>query len=459
MSVMACPRCGTRLRRSAFCASCGTPAGDGDVCPNCRAPYEGPNYCPACGYRVGDAVRQRGLRGREAIAFDPLGPPPPALQGFRRRSRWRRWTVGCGCLPATLLVVSIIAGAAAGDTRALVLATVAAVVPAMIYLWFVLSLDRYEKEPLRVVGFAFGWGAVAAVLFSLIAEVLFAGLIVVAAGEDAASVGSLVIGAPVIEEACKGLALLLLLWFYRHEIDSVLDGLIYGAVIGLGFAMTENIVYFISAYQEEGLSGLGELFIVRAVINGFGHAMYTGVLGAAIGWSRVRYSRGASRIFVPIAGYVAAVLLHALWNGGVLVIAALQGDDATLWSVMLVEVPLFVLPPLFILYRIARRGAESERLVLREHLADEVTYGVLTPDELAEVVDHDRRKEAMRRARGTGFAAWQAQRRFYAAAADLAFRKHHLASGQALHPDDRLHILNDRYQIARLRHVLGRNER
>ena len=219
----------------------------------------------------------------------------------------------------------ILVATANGDFGTLAVATVLAVVPTLAYLWYVLSLDRYEKEPLRAVAFAFGWGAVGAVIFSVFAELFFAGFAILAAGEDDADTLTLVVGAPVIEEAFKGLALLLLLWFYRQEFDNVLDGVVYGAVVGLGFAMTENIGYFIIAYEEDGASGLGELF-VRAVINGFGHAMYTGIVGAAIGWSRSRYARGAARIAVPVLGYLIAVLLHMLWNGGVLFIADLRQE-------------------------------------------------------------------------------------------------------------------------------------
>jgi RsiW-degrading membrane proteinase PrsW (M82 family) len=447
--VILCPNCGNELDRGEFCATCGEPTGEGNYCRFCGTPYAGPNFCPSCGFELTGAPVQQG--------------PPPRLDlsaemaGRRSGGSWRRWVAGCGCLPGTLIVVLILISAAEGNLGTLAVASLAAIIPTVFYVWFVLSLDRYEKEPMRAVAFAFGWGAVGAVLFSVFAELFFAGFAIVAAGEEAASTWTLVVGAPVIEEAFKGLALLLLLWFYRHELDSVLDGLIYGAIVGLGFAMTENIGYFIFAYEEEGVSGLGELFIVRAVINGFGHAMYTGIIGAAIGWSRNRYSRGAARIVVPLLGYMVGVVLHMLWNGGVLAIGELQGEDATVWSVMLVEVPLFVIPPLIILYMIARRGSETELGVMKAQLADEVGYGVLTPAEYDEVTSHQQRKARMRQARKRGWRTWRTQRHFYMAAGDLAFRKHHLAQGASQHPEDRGAIFRSRAEIARTRELLGRD--
>ena len=303
----------------------------------CGTPYAGPNFCPACGIE---------LTGHPA----PIEPPPeirlgPGFGVARAERASLAALAGRMRMPAGVAPRAADPGhgkrrfwhAGRGDRRLSM--------PTLAYLWYVLSLDRYEKEPLRAVAFAFGWGAVGAVIFSVFAELFFAGFAILAAGEDDADTLTLVVGAPVIEEAFKGLALLLLLWFYRQEFDNVLDGVVYGAVVGLGFAMTENIGYFIIAYEEDGASGLGELFLVRAVINGFGHAMYTGIVGAAIGWSRSRYARGAARIAVPVLGYLIAVLLHMLWNGGVLFIADLQERKQTIWSVMLVEVPLFVIPP------------------------------------------------------------------------------------------------------------------
>ncbi|MEZ4499997.1 MAG: PrsW family glutamic-type intramembrane protease, partial [Thermomicrobiales bacterium] len=140
-------------------------------------------------------------------------------------------------LGAALLALAMFS-AAEGSVSTLAIATVAAVVPAIVYVLAILSFDRYEQEPLRAIAYAFSWGATGAVLFSVVAEGVFAGITTAAAGEDAAGALTLIVGAPLIEESFKGLALLILLRTYRHELNSVLDGLVYGAVIGIGFAMT-----------------------------------------------------------------------------------------------------------------------------------------------------------------------------------------------------------------------------
>ena len=97
----------------------------------------------------------------------------------------------------------VLLAAAEGSVSTLLIATVAAAVPAIVYVVAILTLDRFENEPLRAVIYAFAWGATGAVFFSVIAELFFAGFATVAAGEEAAGALTVIVGAPVIEEAFK----------------------------------------------------------------------------------------------------------------------------------------------------------------------------------------------------------------------------------------------------------------
>ncbi len=69
----------------------------------------------------------------------------------------------------------------------------------------------------------------------------------------------------------------------RHEFDGVLDGLIYGVLIGFGFAMTENFFYFIGAFDEGGFVNLTAVIILRSVVFGLNHAFYTSLTGIGFG--------------------------------------------------------------------------------------------------------------------------------------------------------------------------------
>jgi RsiW-degrading membrane proteinase PrsW (M82 family) len=350
------------------------------------------------------------------------------------------------------LAVIFIVAASIKDPTALTLSVIAAVIPAIVYSRLVLYLDRYEHEPRRVLIACFAWGAIGAVIFSLIAEIFAQGILIAAVGEDAGTFFSVGIGAPIIEETFKGIALLALLLFFRQEFDNVLDGLVYGALVGLGFAMTENILYFGAAYLEGGPKELGQLFIIRAIIDGFGHALYTGATGAAVGWARTRQGRGIARFIVPVIGWSLAVFQHFLWNTGAAVIAGAQGKDATIFSVVLVEAPLFLLPALVIMLIIAVVAGRRELTIMRRELAPEVAQGVLTQTEYDNVTSSARRKQLLMAAERRGGKQLRArQLRFFQTAADLAFRKYHLSRGERPKPGQ--HSPEDLYrqQLATLR--------
>ncbi len=191
---------------------------------------------------------------------------------------------------------------------------------------------------------------------------------------------SVVLGAPLVEETAKGIAVLGVLVLARHELDNTLDGLVYGALVGVGFAMTENVLYFGQSYLEGGLGDLGELFIARAVFGGFGHPAYTAVTGAAIGWARCRYGRGLARVAVPLLGWAIAVALHAAWNGGLVYTQFRRGDEIRLLQAVAVQAAVVIAPAVLVLYAVARLSARHELQILRDRLRDEVASGVLTDD-------------------------------------------------------------------------------
>ncbi|HEY8447556.1 MAG TPA: PrsW family glutamic-type intramembrane protease [Thermomicrobiales bacterium] len=407
------------------------------TCPRCGAQVNARWFCPNCGARLPDQ------------------DSATAARRARRRRRWGLILAGIATAVMILCVMFLVI-ASIPDPVALVLCVVAAVVPAAVYSWLVLRLDRYEAEPRRAILSAFGWGAVGAVLFSALAELVFAGVLSTTVGPDAADFLTVAIGAPVIEEAFKGGALLIILWFFRREFDNVLDGLVYGALIGLGFAMTENIFYFGEAYREDGAAGLGELFVARAVVSGLGHAQYTGTTGAAIGWARSRYGRGVGQYVAPVAGYVLAVLQHFLWNTGAVVIAGLKGEDLSAISLVLLMAPFFILPAVIVLYLVARTASRRELQIMREMLHDEAARGVLTPAEYQVLTTDKLRKAALTEAERRGGKALERRlRRFFQVAADLAFRRYHLRRGELLKPGQQ--APDDRYreELAALRAELA----
>jgi protease PrsW len=374
-------------------------------------------------------------------------------------SRVRIGLLGCFLTLISALavvVVAIIVVAAVPDRVGLALSVTAASIPALVYAWLVLRLDRYEVEPVRAIVACFAWGAVGAVLFTLIAGALFERTLRGYLDEEAIWVTQVAIGAPVIEESFKGIAVLILLLVARHEVDNVLDGLVYGALVGVGFAMTENIIYFGQTYIENGFREFGILVLARAVLGGLGHPAYTAVTGAAIGWSRSRYGRGFARVIVPILGWAIAVGLHMAWNAGLFVTAFVLGSDAGLLQMVAIQAAIVIAPAVLVLYAIARISARHELEILRTELRGEVARGAISEEEYQVLTDVQARREAVAAARTRGGRPMQrTQRAFFQTAADLAFRHHHRGRGEPGGSDAATLDQSDRERLAILRAALA----
>ena len=158
--------------------------------------------------------------------------------------------------------------------------------PMILYAVVLWWLDRYEKEPLGLLVTAFLWGAIPSIILALIMQVMLDIPIVAISSNQLMYnlLGASVI-APITEEGVKALSLLLLLLVIRREIDSPIDGLIYGGMVGFGFAAVENVLYLYGAYAEGGIGDVWSLAFLRAGIFGLNHAMYTGFAGLGVALS------------------------------------------------------------------------------------------------------------------------------------------------------------------------------
>ncbi|MDQ7858462.1 MAG: PrsW family intramembrane metalloprotease [Armatimonadota bacterium] len=318
---------------------------------------------------------------------------------------------------------------------ALVVSTVAAVLPVPLYGALILWLDRHEKEPALLLAAAFFWGAVVATLVSLFLNTGATVVINAILGPRWAGALGASMVAPIVEETSKGAALLLLFFLARHEFNNVVDGIVYGSLVGLGFAMTENILYFSRAHAAGGLAGVGILFLMRVVLSGFNHSLFTGVIGAGLGYAREAPGT-VVKVAAPVAGYVAGIMLHALWNGTA-VLLNITGIRVAPVVQLLVIVPgmalVLALPGLATLVWLAAAGWRREVRIINEFLKDEVKRRVVTEDEL-ETLGSPRRRfgRLMRALTQQGPQAWLGLRQLYELQVDLAFRKWHASRGERL---------------------------
>jgi RsiW-degrading membrane proteinase PrsW (M82 family) len=304
-----------------------------------------------------------------------------------------------------------------------VVAILGALIPTAFYVLFVWWLDRYEKEPPWLLAMAFLWGAVPAAILSIAFELLFDIPIYAIGGEGlAANLVSVSLSAPLVEESCKGIALVGLVFLFGREFDSVLDGIVFGAMIGLGFAMTENVAaYFVPILSEEGIGAGLVNILMRTVVFGFNHAFWTAITGAAIAYAR-RSRDWPRRLVVPIAGWTTAVVLHGIHNAGATLVE--QTLCLSLGLSLVVDWGGVV-----VLLVVAALVLRKESLWIQRGLVEEVRRGALSPQELALLHSAGRRLGVRWQAWSRG--GWEAYRvvgRYFQCATELAFKKHRLRS-------------------------------
>jgi protease PrsW len=311
-------------------------------------------------------------------------------------------------IAAAIIVSGILVDSLAGDALA---ATLAAYAPLPLYIALALWLDRYEPEPWWLLSKCVVWGATVAILAALIVNDAAFAFLALGVGLDGADVLTAVLVAPIVEELAKGAALVLLFRRSRHDFDGVTDGVVYATMVGLGFAASENVLYYGRAYAE-GL--LGATLVARGIVAPYAHPFFTALFGIALGAATA--TRGALRIVLPVVGMLAAIALHALWN-----LAALA--DALAAVYVLIMAPTFVA-----ILALVRRSRRRERELLGVELAPYVGAGRLDERVYRFVTSSGAARERARIE--LGYPSARTRRRWQHAAAVLAFARLRVETGR-----------------------------
>ncbi len=292
-----------------------------------------------------------------------------------------------------------------GPGNALV-GSIAAFIPAIFYLTIFLWLDRYDPEPLGTLCFAFVWGAFIAVFVSAMLNGIAQSFI----GEMLTGI----VSAPLVEEATKGIGVLMIALFFRKDFDSVVDGIVYAGVVALGFATIENVDYYGRSLGEGGAGALVGTFIVRGILSPFSHVLFTCMTGIGCGIARETHN-AAVKVVAPMIGYFGAMFLHALWN------TFASFDSSTFFTgYFLIMAPLFIAFVVAI-FRLVRR----EGRILKQSLAAEVERGLITEHQLEIAVSVFRRTGWLAAAFGNS-KLFNARRQFLRAVAKLGLCHWHL---------------------------------
>lgn len=322
-------------------------------------------------------------------------------------------------------------------------------VPMFLYVLLLWWLDRYEKEPLGLLLLAFLWGAVPSIILALIMQIVLDVPLTAVLGADQLTydlLGASVV-APLTEEAVKGVALLLLLLVLRREIDSPVDGLIYGGVIGFGFAAVENVFYLFGALSEGGVSGLLGLTFLRAGVFGLNHAMYTGFTGLAVALTlEIR-----SALLKPVAvmvGFALAVGAHALHNA-LATFTSYGGVAALIMAVLVDWVGVLAL------LAVALAAFFLERRRILRYVQSLVQTAVVPAGELDILKSTFRRRQVRVGLLLNGdVRRWRAMQRYHHKVTEAAFAFHRFNQGD-VRAQDRLARLEQEFRQLRREAVTG----
>ncbi|MBI3761183.1 MAG: PrsW family intramembrane metalloprotease [Chloroflexi bacterium] len=248
------------------------------------------------------------------------------------------------------------------------------IVPMVVYAFVLWSFDRYEKEPWGLLLAAFLWGFVPSAAIALIAQLILGipAQAIFGANAFTEAIVEASFIAPITEEGIKGIGVLMVFLIFRREFDSAFDGILYGGLVGFGFAAIENVLYFFSTGD---IGGVVALAFMRAFIFGLNHAFFTSLTG--IGLALARYQRSpALKILYILLGFAAAVTAHGLHNLG-----ATYASEVTWLGLVfswLLDSTGIIFVFVVIILALRREGGW-----VADHLQEEVRLGTLTESQLS----------------------------------------------------------------------------
>ena len=323
--------------------------------------------------------------------------PPAYPQGYgqvkaqpRRLNLPGRWTPGSLVFAICIIVLAVIAiivsfelindmieeqyqslGEKASqkfeNTTSILKLAIVALIPLLLIIALVRWIDRWEPEPILFYVLSLGWGAGVSVYLAFKGNKWWGnemkkwlienrqlsfrdGGIPNIKGDGGPLLLDILqtaVGAGVVEEGAKGLGILLMFIFLKKYINGPIDGMIYGTLIGAGFAFTENILYFAKAdvkntfIKQAGIDMsqdvLEQTIVIRAVASPFVHPICTAITGLLIGLAATQRLSWLFVLPLGLAGYAMAAGLHASHNFSAIIRIA---EDT--WTRILIQIPVYI---------------------------------------------------------------------------------------------------------------------
>jgi RsiW-degrading membrane proteinase PrsW (M82 family) len=270
----------------------------------------------------------------------------------------------------------------------------------------VYRLDLFEREPKLLLAAAVIWGGVIAT--SLAAEANSAWLDVLgklAPPDFTAQWGKAIVG-PGVEETLKLAGVAVLFLIATSEFDGPMDGFVYGAMVGLGFTVVEDVSYFINAVAAapgavDQSGPVIDTFMIRVVGGGlYGHVLFTGLTGTGFAYLVKRRGASALRRAGATACIAAGVAAHVVWNSPLMesLLRTADGSDPTTlqWIAYgtVKGAPFLLLLGILVVF-----ATRSEERAFRAIVAGEPDPDVISEPEIRSLRSLVARRSARNRAR------------------------------------------------------------
>jgi protease PrsW len=271
---------------------------------------------------------------------------PAPLPGRRRvfeswgaAARWPAVWFFVALSIAGVVILAIAFGPAIADApAAFVLAVVLFAIHGAVFVTIIRAVDWLEPEPRWLFAAAIIWGGFVASANALRANTALESILVKVTSLGFVRDWAAAIEGPTDEEILKTLGIVMIVLLARRQINSILDGVVYGAFVGLGFQEIENITYSLNAVAAAGEDSLGavvQTFVVRGLLAGlWSHTVYSAIAGAGVAYAVLHRERSwFNRIGVALGALALAWLMHFLWNSPA---AASLTDNAGTYGILLV---------------------------------------------------------------------------------------------------------------------------
>lgn len=284
--------------------------------------------------------------------------------------------------------------------------------------WFLFlrHIDRWTRIPGKLVFWAMMWGGFAATFaIALPANTALLSIYTKTISASFTQDWGAGLVAPFSEELGKGIGILLLMAIAPYIIRSPFDGFVVGAFVGLGFQLSEDVLYVVnqavSTFGANNVGAIVQVGLIRMLVGLFSHTLFSAVFGTGlvylVGTDRTPTRRGLGLLLILLA-----MLAHGVWDNAA-AIAGVLGVNPLVTMLLTALVELVII---LVVLRIASRGERKEVEAL---MAPEVDRGTITAPELSALSGTARERRHFVK-HHTGYSSKAKARHILAAAGDLA---------------------------------------